>query len=85
MEFGSRGVYTVYCTLTVALSLSHFPGIIPQLFSRLNHPESYVRRSVSDLLCRLASDAPHLVVYPAVVGCTKPDNKDINETNRDGR
>ena len=45
-------------------------GIIPQLFSRLNHPESYVRQSVSDLLCRVAQDAPHLIVYSAVVGCS---------------
>ncbi|KAH3864467.1 hypothetical protein DPMN_027485, partial [Dreissena polymorpha] len=43
-------------------------GIIPQLFSRLSHPEAYVRQSISDLLCRVAEDAPHLIVYPAVVG-----------------
>ena len=43
-------------------------GIIPQVFSRLSHPESYVRMSVSDLLCRIANDSPHLIVYPAVVG-----------------
>ncbi|XP_048575812.1 serine/threonine-protein kinase SMG1 [Nematostella vectensis] len=53
--------------------LAHTPtrpwkDIIPQLFSRLNHPETYVRQSVSDLLCRIAMDAPHLIVYPAVVG-----------------
>ncbi|KAG5885459.1 hypothetical protein JTB14_037040 [Gonioctena quinquepunctata] len=43
-------------------------AIIPQLFSRLNHPESYVRHRVSDLLCRIAEDAPHLITFPAVVG-----------------
>lgn len=42
--------------------------IIPQLFSRLNHPESYVRERVSELLCRVAEDAPHLITFPAVVG-----------------
>lgn len=42
--------------------------IIPQLFSRLNHPEPYVRRRVSELLCRVAQDAPHLITFPAVVG-----------------
>ncbi|XP_076458807.1 serine/threonine-protein kinase SMG1-like [Babylonia areolata] len=45
-------------------------GIIPQLFARLSHPENYVRRSVSELLCRVAQDAPHLIVYPAIVGST---------------
>ncbi|XP_042907666.1 serine/threonine-protein kinase SMG1 isoform X2 [Parasteatoda tepidariorum] len=43
-------------------------GIIPQLFSRLNHPETYVRQSISDLLCRVAHASPHLIVFPAVVG-----------------
>ncbi|XP_059145931.1 serine/threonine-protein kinase SMG1-like [Physella acuta] len=47
---------------------SPWKGIIPQLFSRLSHPESYVRQSISELLCRIAQDAPHLIVYPAVVG-----------------
>lgn len=42
--------------------------IIPQLFSRLNHPENYVRQRVSELLCRVAVDAPHLIMFPAVVG-----------------
>lgn len=36
-------------------------NIIPQLFSRLNHPELYVRQSVSELLARLADDYPHLI------------------------
>ncbi|XP_048758488.2 serine/threonine-protein kinase SMG1-like [Ostrea edulis] len=54
-------------------------GIIPQLFSRLSHPEVYVRQSISDLLCRVAHDAPHLIVYPAVVGSsTKMDDADTN-------
>ena len=42
--------------------------IIPQLFCRLNHPEGYVRQSISELLCRIAHDFPHLIIYPAVVG-----------------
>lgn len=42
--------------------------IIPQLFSRLNHPESYVRVRVSELLCRVAGDAPQLIIFPAVIG-----------------
>lgn len=58
-------------------------GIIPQLFSRLSHPEAYVRQSISDLLCRVAEDAPHLIVYPAVVGSstTKLDTK--SETGKE--
>nr|KAG5704899.1 hypothetical protein BaRGS_003882 [Batillaria attramentaria] len=67
--------------------LAHTPtspwkGIIPQLFARLSHPENYVRRSVSELLCRVAQDAPHLIVYPAIVGSSsgKADNKVTEES-----
>lgn len=45
--------------------------IIPQLFSRLNHPEAYVRQRVSEFLCRVAEDAPHLITFPAVVGAVE--------------
>ncbi|CAB3374703.1 Hypothetical predicted protein [Cloeon dipterum] len=56
-------------------------GIIPQLFSRLNHPESFVRRRLSELLCRLASDAPHLILFPAVVGCTTASKGPLKNDN----
>jgi len=59
-------------------------GIIPQLFSRLSHPEPYVRLSVSDLLCRVAHDAPHLIVYPAVVGYSSGKDVGKEEGTRDG-
>lgn len=47
---------------------SPWKEIIPQLFSRLSHPESYVRTRVSELLCRIADNSPHLITFPAVVG-----------------
>ncbi|UYV62499.1 SMG1 [Cordylochernes scorpioides] len=58
---------------TLEEGLAHTPtgpwrGIIPQLVSRLNHPETYVRQSISELLCRVAQDSPHLILFPAVVG-----------------
>lgn len=59
-------------------------GIIPQLFSRLSHPELYVRQSISDLLCRVAQDAPHLIVYPAVVGCSS-SKMGTTEQSREGK
>lgn len=55
--------------------------IIPQLFSRLNHPEKYVRKCVSDLLCRLAEDTPHLITFPAVVGAVENESHEIAEFN----
>jgi serine/threonine-protein kinase SMG1 len=49
--------------------------IIPQLFSRLNHPEPYVRRRVSELLCRVAADSPHLIIFPTVVGAVAQEKR----------
>ena len=62
-------------------------GIIPQLFCRLNHPEAYARQSISDLLCRIAKDLPHLIIYPAVVGSqdgpTRIENIHKNKSDQD--
>lgn len=53
--------------------------IIPQLFSRLNHHEPYVRKRVSELLCRVARDSPHIIIFPAVVGAAQELHFDIND------
>ncbi len=47
---------------------ARWKAIIPQLFSRLNHPVQSVRSRISDLLRRIAGDFPHLIIFPAVVG-----------------
>ncbi|XP_030381065.1 serine/threonine-protein kinase Smg1 [Scaptodrosophila lebanonensis] len=51
--------------------------IIPQLFSRLNHHEPYVRKSVCALLCRIAESRPQLVIFPAVVGANREQQTDL--------
>lgn len=53
--------------------------IIPQLFSRLTHPESFVRTRVSELLCRVAEQSPHLITFPTVVGAVSDNRKDFEE------
>jgi hypothetical protein len=45
--------------------------VIPQLFSRLYHPEAIVRQEITNLLCRIASEYPHLMCYPAVLGAAE--------------
>ncbi|RWS12933.1 Serine/threonine-protein kinase SMG1-like protein [Dinothrombium tinctorium] len=52
-------------------------SIILQLFARLGHPEPYVRRSISDLLCRIGQDSPHLIVFPAVAGSLTSNDEDL--------
>lgn len=60
----------------VATPTKPWKGIIPQLFSRLNHPDTNVRQSVLDLLCRVGVDTPHYIIYPAVVGVLKRNTAD---------
>lgn len=55
--------------------------IIPQLFSRLSHPESYVRTRVGELLCRVAEHSPHLITFPAVVGAVTGDRYEAVSTS----
>ncbi|XP_043946465.1 serine/threonine-protein kinase SMG1-like [Protopterus annectens] len=57
-------------------------GIIPQLFSRLNHPEVYVRQSICNLLCRVAQDSPHLILYPAIVGAISLSSESQSTGNK---
>ncbi|XP_028978964.2 serine/threonine-protein kinase SMG1 isoform X1 [Esox lucius] len=57
-------------------------GIIPQLFSRLNHPEAYIRQSICSLLCRVAHDSPHLILYPAIVGSLSLGGEAQNAGNK---
>uniref|UniRef100_T1KSW0 non-specific serine/threonine protein kinase n=2 Tax=Tetranychus urticae TaxID=32264 RepID=T1KSW0_TETUR len=52
-------------------------SIILQLFARLGHPEPYVRQSISELLCRIGEDSPHLIVFPAVAGSFTSNSEDI--------
>uniref|UniRef100_A0A182N0J1 PI3K/PI4K catalytic domain-containing protein n=1 Tax=Anopheles dirus TaxID=7168 RepID=A0A182N0J1_9DIPT len=47
--------------------------ITPQLFSRLAHPKPAVQQYVTELLGRVAHDAPHLIVFPVVVGAMQHD------------
>lgn len=50
--------------------------IIPQLFARINHPEPNVRKLLSQLVCRIAVDSPHLIIFPAVVGSLQDNRMD---------
>ncbi|CAG8452002.1 10839_t:CDS:2, partial [Paraglomus occultum] len=45
----------------------HWLPIIPQLFSRLTHHDSFVRHELCNLLCKIAENEPHTVVYHTVV------------------
>ena len=55
------------------------PAIIPQLLSRLSHPDVNVRHSVTELVRRIAVDCPYLVIYPAVVSCPLPGGADSKQ------
>lgn len=38
-----------------------------------------MRKRVSELLCRVARESPHLIIFPAVVGAAQEQRVDINE------
>lgn len=60
--------------------------IIPQLFSRMNHHEPYVRQRIAELICRVSKDAPELIIFPTVVGAVqgqKTDLADISMTSEE--
>ncbi|CAF2220020.1 unnamed protein product [Rotaria magnacalcarata] len=61
---------TIYETNLLNLPTIAWKRLIPQLFSRLNHPSSFVRDYVTNLLIGIAKDFPQLILYSVVVGIT---------------
>ena len=50
-----------------------FRGIDFFYYSRLHHPEPYVRNAITELLERIASERPDDVVFAVVVASNKTD------------
>lgn len=58
--------------------LAPWKNVIPQLFPRLHHQSEFVSSQVCELLCRLASNYPHLIMYPAI---TEKNNEPEMKSN----
>ena len=43
-------------------------GIIPQLFSRLSHPNKFIQSIVKDLLVKIGFDYPNEIIFQVIVG-----------------
>ncbi|CAF4176265.1 unnamed protein product, partial [Rotaria magnacalcarata] len=61
---------TIFETNLLSLPTVAWKRLIPQLFLRLNHPDSFVNDYVTNLLIRIAKDFPQLILYSVVVGIT---------------
>lgn len=61
---------TLFDNSLVTMPTVAWKRLIPQLFSRLNHPDGFVRDYVTKLLVRIAKDYPQLVFYSVIVGIT---------------
>ncbi|CAF1968436.1 unnamed protein product [Rotaria magnacalcarata] len=61
---------TIFETNLLNLPTIAWKRLIPQLFPRLNHPRSFVRAYVTNLLIDIAKDFPQLILYSVVVGIT---------------
>ncbi|KAF9583795.1 hypothetical protein BGW38_008502, partial [Lunasporangiospora selenospora] len=49
-------------------------NIIPQLFARLDHPEQRVQSLIAELLCKIGTQSPQLIVFHCVVGVNSVHN-----------
>lgn len=61
---------TIFENSLVNMPTVAWKRLIPQLFSRLNHPDGIVRDYVTNLLVRVAKDFPQLILYSVIVGIT---------------
>lgn len=53
--------------------------IIPQIFARINHPSAQVRRQLTQLVCRIAVNSPHLIIFPAIVASGQDHRLDLTD------
>jgi hypothetical protein len=58
--------------------LEPWKNVIPQLFSRLYHPERFVRDELTVLLCRIAEGSPNLIIHAAVIGSSEAKNENTS-------
>ncbi|KAJ3126559.1 Serine/threonine-protein kinase smg1 [Nowakowskiella sp. JEL0407] len=55
--------------------------IMPQLFSRLDHPDTFVRQQIINLLCRISQSSPHKAIYQTSVGSMSERIKSKNSAS----
>ncbi|CAG8582777.1 10118_t:CDS:2, partial [Dentiscutata heterogama] len=60
-------------------NIRSWENIIPQVFSRLDHPEPFVQQQLCKLLCSIASVSPQLVVYHTVVASNSSGTSDLSK------
>ncbi|CAH1764116.1 6132_t:CDS:10 [Entrophospora sp. SA101] len=60
-------------------SIKVWENIIPQLFSRLDHPNVFVQQQLCKLLCTIAANSPQLVVYHTIVAFSSSGTSDLNK------
>ncbi|CAG8459304.1 17347_t:CDS:10, partial [Acaulospora colombiana] len=61
------------------IDVRSWENIIPQLFSRLDHPDPFVQHYLCKLLCAIASNSPQLVVYHTVVASNSAGTSEQNK------
>ncbi|KAL5032700.1 hypothetical protein RTP6_000768 [Batrachochytrium dendrobatidis] len=72
-KFGAA-FYQTFTKGFVSTPTSQWETVIPQLFSRLHHPEPIVRQEIANLLCHIGTSSPQLIMYPVILG-SKPETQ----------
>ena len=67
------------CLHTIPTQL--WKDLVPQLFSRLNHSNNFVRSSLIDVIKKIATEYPHFIVYPTVVALNSSTSSLNNNNN----
>jgi len=82
--FENYGIYIVrvYREGFANTPIAPWEKIIPQLFTRLDHPEPFVQDQICSLICRIGIISPHLIVYPAIVGISTSTSSTNNNDTR---
>ncbi|KAI8921224.1 hypothetical protein DFJ77DRAFT_155438 [Powellomyces hirtus] len=62
--------------------IGSWESIVPQLHARIDHPDVLVREILTDLMGRIGSVTPHLIVYHALADASIDKAQDYNPSTR---
>ena len=79
--FAKHGIYLrdVFRECFATSSVKYWTAIVPQLISRIFHPDSFVREEIKKVLLRIGESNPQSLAYLAVVGGLESDSQEVHD------
>ncbi|PRP88184.1 hypothetical protein PROFUN_04007 [Planoprotostelium fungivorum] len=75
LHFGSELKESFSHKMSEESPLTAWKDILPQLFSRLGHPDPFVNSQLRMMITRISMETPHMVIYPVLSSRSNASNR----------